>query len=58
MILDKKAATSSIEAGFNRKSKVFMSKGLIFSENLEEKQFSESEVGKGKVLGLGKELKV
>lgn len=58
MILDKKVATSPTEAGFNSKSKVFMSKGLIFSKNLEAKQFAESEVGKEKVLGLGKELKV
>lgn len=56
MVFDK-TLTSFIAAGVDRKSKVFISKGGIFSENLEVKQFVESEVGNGKVIGLGKELR-
>lgn len=41
MVLDKKKATSSIVAGVDRKSKGFMSKVLIFAENLEAKHFAD-----------------
>lgn len=44
MVVDEKVATSSTVAGFDRMSKEFMSKGLMFSENGEAKQFA----GKGK----------
>lgn len=57
MFFDKKG-TSFIVAGVDRKSKVFICKGGIFSGNLEVKQFVESEVRNGKVLGLGKELRI
>lgn len=37
MGVNEKKATSSILAGFDKMSKEFMSKGLIFSENWEAK---------------------
>lgn len=58
MVWDRKQATSSTEAEVDGKSKVFLSEGLIFSENLEGKPFAESEVGNGKIVGLKKELRV
>lgn len=57
MVFDKKKVTSFIRAGVDRKSKVFISKGLILSENLEAKQFADSLVGNGNIIGLGKELR-
>lgn len=52
----KKRVISFIRAGVDRKSKVFISKGFILSENLEANQFAESLVGNGNIIGLGKEL--
>lgn len=57
VVSDEKPTSSSVSK-VNRKSKEFMCKGLIFSENLETKQLAETEVANGKVIGLRKELRV
>lgn len=52
----KKRVISFIRAGVDRKSKVFIFKGLILSENLEANQFAENLVRNGNIKGLEKEL--
>ena len=57
MVWDKRKDIASAVAGVDRMSKEFMSKGLIFSENWAAKRFADGEAGRGKVIGLRKELR-